>query len=1148
MAELGQEHPPRRKAGRFKTAVVLIITCVLTVFLVRSLLPQTVGEQARRYLEKKLDAHYQDWDVTIKRGTFQAGTGLVFESIEISPKTSRPNLVSKWWSQQPAVKVDRLTVFADLDPQKWMAGDSPLSTRRIAIEGVNANLHVANDNTLSLASLFPLPQMGPACPQIDLYGVVTNVTFDASPPGDSDRGDTNPAQMSAAMQPLQLRWSDIAVSTETSSAETTLISGKAYERKLVFARGDSNFSGPIELAFDNVIDGTNQQLRIKTAIKDCHIDDAVIARVRSRISQWLPAKARVSLHGDLTAEYTQQNDHDQFHLDLNLHDGNLDDPRLPSKIRQARGRIQITPEEIKLFPTQAQFGEAFCTLRGSAALVRQSPTSFDLGATDLHFTGEGLTLDRSFAEVMPSKLHALWQKFQARGRLNLTAHATNPAPLRSKAWDLQSKVDIRGVDVQFDKFPYPVEQLVGTIRIEDGFATAEQLTGRAGGQRLICDFRVPVRIDPDSPKVHTKQIKIQTEGAVLIDDALISSLTPREPRHSDSNAPSATTVPGALTETSTSRSFSKVEQFVRSLRPRGAIEWASATLNTDVQGNSSRQFDFGVSGGTLRYDKFPYPLYNVKGRVKIEDDLVRIIGFTANNAGSAKVECEGLYHIPNQEPGTLSDSELNLRFQVADLSMDQSLRVSLPESTRHIWDSLSPGGTLDQLDVHIHQSGIEPLDLTLVANQIASGQVTPDSLSLRPVAVPYRIDIVGGNVEYRNNQVRISNLQGRHDGSRMVADGTCTQHPSGRWLLAMDLHSGCRLVPDEELIAAMPEQVGKALRALDLRGPISLRGKTNLLMANDDTSTPLIDWDLLLQLEGNRIADVGPVHSLRGEIQVQGVRDAEVLQAVGNIALDSMHAYGLQITSLRGPFSITNEQLRLGENARLPSPNPEPNGSGVPIVGALFGGKLSLSGGVLLSSGDFEIDASLANAQIATCLSEIGQHRTGITGRFDGDSHLEGRLGDLDLLKGNGRGSVSGANLYQLPYLVQVLNLLRIKATEDVAFTNGETEFSIFGEDLNFNRLVLWGDLVALEGGGTLSRREHLDMSFNTRVSPQNLFSKVVNPLRDNRYTLWTIEVDGPIEAPTIRRKSLSGITQTMEDWFPGMVRSTTADGGNVNR
>lgn len=124
------------------------------------------------------------------------------------------------------------------------------------------------------------------------------------------------------------------------------------------------------------------------------------------------------------------------------------------------------------------------------------------------------------------------------------------------------------------------------------------------------------------------------------------------------------------------------------------IEWATATLETDAYGNSSRQFDFRVSGGTLRYDKFPYPLYNVEGRVQIKDDLVRMIGFTANNAGSAKVDCNGLYRIPNPAAAMKADSELNLRFQIADLSMDQSLRVSLPESTRHIWDSLSPGGTL----------------------------------------------------------------------------------------------------------------------------------------------------------------------------------------------------------------------------------------------------------------------------------------------------------------------------------------------------------------------------------------------------------------------------------------------------------------------
>ncbi|CAN0493723.1 unnamed protein product, partial [Hapterophycus canaliculatus] len=28
---------------------------------------------------------------------------------------------------------------------------------------------------------------------------------------------------------------------------------------------------------------------------------------------------------------------------------------------------------------------------------------------------------------------------------------------------------------------------------------------------------------------------------------------------------------------------------------------------------------------------------------------------------------------------------------------------------------------------------------------------------------------------------------------------------------------------------------------------------------------------------------------------------------------------------------------------------------------------------------------------------------------------------------------------------------------------------------------------------------------------------------------------------PTIQRKALSGVSQTLEEWFPGLVRSTTA-------
>ena len=65
----------------------------------------------------------------------------------------------------------------------------------------------------------------------------------------------------------------------------------------------------------------------------------------------------------------------------------------------------------------------------------------------------------------------------------------------------------------------------------------------------------------------------------------------------------------------------------------------------------------------------------------------------------------------------------------------------------------------------------------------------------------------------------------------------------------------------------------EAMRRLQFRGPVSVRGRTRLALPDTTHQEPAFEWDLVLQLEGNRIADVGPVHSLRGEISVQGMRD-----------------------------------------------------------------------------------------------------------------------------------------------------------------------------------------------------------------------------------------------------------------------------------
>jgi hypothetical protein len=332
-----------------------------------------------------------------------------------------------------------------------------------------------------------------------------------------------------------------------------------------------------------------------------------------------------------------------------------------------------------------------------------------------------------------------------------------------------------------------------------------------------------------------------------------------------------------------------------------------------------------------------------------------------------------------------------------------------------------------------------------------------------------------------------------------------------------------------------------AMRALQLRGPVSVRGQTRFAMPDQLHPEPAIQWDLVLQLEGNRIADVGPVHALRGELSVQGVRDDGAIRAVGEVRIDSLHVHEIQITGIRGPFAIEGDMLYLGSVVpTLDGQTPLVDRSERPSIrGRLFDGSLDLDGKVVLSSGNFDVGLTVHQAQMPTLLADFGHSDKELTGTLTGQTHLQGNLSTSDLLKGNGSGRVTGANLYKLPLIVQVLNLLRIKATEDVAFTDGEMTFTLFGDTVTFSHLKIWGDLVELQGGGTLNRRRELDLTFNTRVSPQNTFTQLMSPL-NQRYTLWTIDVHGPMHDLEIERKGLDGVRWLIPGMSPAEAKQAS--------
>jgi len=1070
---------PKTNPRRFRalTAALIFFAMLAAAYL---LAPQTIGEQARRSIQRILQDHYPGLYVTIGSGRIDSRVGLILEDLEFA---------SPVYGQQKGrrfLHVDRLIIETNVTIDKIFDAKVPVCASRIMAVGVEADIWQEQNATWSIAKLFPPPTMGPGCPRIEVYDARLRLYRD---------GIKNPDIPERPVEFDQLRMAINVIASPNSSE-------KIHEFS-VSARSD----------FINLLqfEGTasSHSMTVRGSVNGLRIDPVLTSRLPLMSEKTQSQLTGLTAQGDLTfAVEKPASGNANFLAKWACHQGRYQHASLPQSIEDVRGMATMTPAGITVESAQCKLGESLCVVSGATSGYRiDSDVTARIVATNL------LINDR-ISSSLPVSAQIALDKIRPRGNLNLDSRVSR----KNGIWKADAVVDLHGIDLNVDKFPYPVSQVIGKVHLRDSQAWSEQLSGRVGAQRINIAF-----LKSNRGSGQPSWIRLAMDGPVPIDSTLLNSLTARgEPQ-------------------------SKLEKFVRSLSPRGNVHLASGRWETSPTGEKSQVLDLRISGGSMRYSGFPYALYDVAGQAVSRNDTVDLLGFTAKNGDNAAITCEGTFDnltrvIPRPSEG---DWRVGLHFTAKDLPLDETIRAALPTSSQRTWDSLAPTGVLDTLDVRVtHAANFDSPKLLIGARQEAKRTIDRRTVSLRPTMLPYRLDIMEGAVRYDGNDVIIESLDARHDATRVAADGRCAKTENGQWRMDMNVRSGSRLHPDTELVNSLPNQVRGAFQRLQLRGPLSIRGTTSLLLPDAANPDPIIDWGLTIQLEGNRIGDVGPVHDLRGEIMVQGKRDGVGVTADGIVSIDSMHVDDKQVTSIHGPFAIRDDRLLLGETIALageqstatPLPAMQTSKTISPIEGKLFDGVASLSGDVLLSNGNFDVTMAIRDADVATLLADLGETNSTVVGNIDGRVRLEGTVGLTHLLKGTGSGKLSGANLYQVPVLIQVFNMVRVTPSEKVAFTDGEVRFAIYGDSVTFNQIQLWGDLIALHGNGSMNRTKDVDLSFNTRVSPQNGWSQVLRPFGDNQYTLFTINVKGPLSDPAIERRTLTAMNDTLERMFPGMA------------
>jgi len=654
---------------------------------------------------------------------------------------------------------------------------------------------------------------------------------------------------------------------------------------------------------------------------------------------------------------------------------------------------------------------------------------------ELLVEAERLVVGRHWEGLLPHQLAAQWSKLLPAGEIDVRANLAR----RDGRITPDVAVRCRNISLTHYRFPYRLDRTVGTVTYK-GTALAIHLTGQAGGHPV----HVAGTIDTS---VAGGRGTIEVQGNEMrIDDALLAALPPRS------------------------------ADIVRSLRGQGTFDFVFRHDRGPEQSQGhSNSLDIRLTHGSLCYAGFPYPLSNVTGSIRMEQGRWTIRGLTGTN-DTGVVQCSG-----GLEPRADGGGELTLQLTGRGVVLEQELRDALPTGMRRIWNDVDPRGTAEFSATVRHD--VRSRRTTVELEAMPQG----DTVSIEPAWFPYRLERLRGRLVWREGRLRFEQIRGVHARTTVATDGSCRFTPDGGWHVSFERLSADRFRADHDLLQALPAGLQQAVEGVRLRGLLSLDGTLDIYSTTPTVVTlpggrtelvpgpAAASWDIAIDMEQAAL-DVGiPVEHVHGGLRLRGQSDGRAWQAAGDLALDSAMVHGVQLTAVQGPLALDGTGVRFGALAAGQA------GGGRRLSARLAEGTLLVDGSAAAgSAGRFLVAAALQDADLQRLASDATAAPQRSRGRLSGGIELSGSRAGTHSLAGRGQVRLRDADIYELPVVVALLKILRVKAPDRNAFGSSLVDFRIEGPRAYLDTIELSGDAISLVGNGEIDFDTNLRLTFRS--------------------------------------------------------------------
>lgn len=1110
-----------------------------------------------RLLEARLAAGYPHLQVSVRSALFVPGEGIQIRGVAVSDRRlPRP--------YRQLAYVEECWLVCRTQWQELLHGSFEI--QRVRLLQPRLRLARLPDGRWSAASLWPLPQFCKRPPPVAVEGGTIEL-YDVQS-GSEPRYILRNVCFSVVRCPIDR-------------------SQRQSERWLTRIAGTLVAPHARSIALDAALHpGGEGQLEIRYAGLELSTEMvSLLPELASSLPRGLPT-ARAELDGRAEIQWSSRRPSFQATAKGTLRQGMVAIPRMPWPLSDVRASFRYDGQGLHLQGVTARFGQASVHLDHAKIFL----------APELRYEIQGqcrwLRFDPRLVDVLPATLRRQCNLYRPSGEIDVQ-HFT--AAWDGQQWRYAARIQCLNVGLVYQRFPYPLGGVHGTLELNANVLRADLQTAVDGEQVSIrAEVHVPRVRSGDWVEIRTGRIALDEKLLAALDDKsepFVRALQPQgrvrvfarfdwgkyaQPAPGMHTASPAAPVAASQGDAPQARKPHGPRLTDTALRttvydaplPRDTAHSATpvaATVSRAPMPSLQRTITVKFDRCGLKYVRFPYAVEEISGTATLRDKAWHIDRLEGRH-GSARIVCTGQVDL------TPASAQWRLLITGRGLALNDELRAALQPASQHAWDIASPQGACDVEALLLTSPGERRPRLRIRARPLNDRTVVS---SIEPRPFPYRLERLEGLFTFQDGALYFERLRARHGRTLVSANGYCRFEGAGNWRLHFEHLAVDQLAIDRELLEAVQGRLKRALAQLHVRGTLNLQGQLDLASASTlaapfrasslshDTTrsrdvalsndaapsdraptaaTPRpasqdfsAAWDLTADLHDVSLDCGFAVEHVFGAANLAGRWENQRLAAYGDLNLESAAHGDYQVTQIRGPFWLDEGQVLLGvwaDRHRRVLPQRH-------ITCQAYGGTAHADLWVKLEAQPrFALNATLADADLARLTREAIPGSQRAAGRIMATLELRGSGRSTHQLGGHGTLSLLEADLYELPQMVALLKLLSVRPPNPTAFTESEMAFRIAGEHVYFDDFRLYGDAISLLGKGEMNFNQQLDLTLHAMVGRQRqripLLSELVGGASQQ---IMLIHVGGTLADVELRREPFPVVSQAVQQLNQGLRR-----------